>query len=82
MECCVDGVLVGMCGLFKCLVLFEFDLGYVLFVEYEGCGYVLEVVCGCVIYVKVVLGWMMLMVIMVVDNLLSVVLLGKLGFVE
>jgi len=77
-----DGVLVGMCGLFRRPVLPEPDIGYALLAEHEGCGYALEAARGCVAHARDVLGWPMLMAITAVDNPASVALLGKLGFVE
>lgn len=77
-----DGVLVGMCGLFKRAALPEPDLGYALLAEHEGRGYALEAARGCVRHARDVLGWQTLMAITAVDNPPSVALLGKLGFVE
>ncbi|MCE4555737.1 GNAT family N-acetyltransferase [Roseateles cellulosilyticus] len=76
-----DGVLVGMCGLFKRAVLPEPDLGYALLAEYEGHGYALEAARGCVAHARV-LGWPALMAITAVQNERSVALLAKLGFFE
>ena len=78
----VDGVLVGMCGLFKRPALPEPDLGYALLAEHEGCGYALEAARACVSHAREVLGWPTLMAITAIDNPPSVALLGKLGFVE
>lgn len=77
-----DGVLVGMCGLFKRAALPEPDLGYALLAEHEGRGYALEAARGCVAHAREVLGWSTLMAITAVDNPKSVALLAKLGFVE
>ncbi|MCF8204796.1 MAG: GNAT family N-acetyltransferase [Methylotenera sp.] len=77
-----DGVLVGMCGLFKRAALPEPDLGYALLAEHEGRGYALEAARGCVAHAREVLGWQTLMAITAVDNPPSIALLGKLGFVE
>ncbi len=77
-----DGVLVGMCGLFKRAVLPEPDLGYALLAVHEGHGYALEAARGCVAHAKEVLGWPTLMAITAVDNPRSTGLLAKLGFVE
>lgn len=77
-----DGVLVGMCGLFKRAALPEPDLGYALLAEHEGRGYALEAAQGCVAHAREVLGWSTLMAITAVDNPKSVALLAKLGFVE
>jgi len=77
-----DGLLVGMCGLFKRPALPEPDLGYALLARHEGRGYALEAARGCVAHAKQVLGWRTLMAITAVDNPPSVALLGKLGFVE
>jgi len=77
-----DGLLVGMCGLFKRPALTEPDLGYALLARHEGRGYALEAARGCVAHAKQVLGWRTLMAITAVDNPPSVALLGKLGFVE
>ena len=77
-----DGVLVGMCGLFKRAALPEPDLGYALLAEHEGQGYALEAARGCVTHARDVLGWSTLMAITAVDNPKSVALLAKLGFME
>ncbi|KQV88131.1 GNAT family N-acetyltransferase [Pelomonas sp. Root1237] len=77
-----DGVLVGMCGLFKRPALPEPDLGYALLAEHEGNGYALEAAQACVAHAKAALGWPVLMAITAVDNTPSVALLGKLGFIE
>jgi len=77
-----DGVLVGMCGLFRRPALPEPDLGYALLAEHEGRGYALEAARACVAHAKAVLGWPVLMAITAVDNPPSVALLAKLGFVE
>lgn len=77
-----DGVLVGMCGLFKRPALPEPDLGYALLARHEGQGYALEAARGCVAHAKQVLGWRTLMAMTAIDNPGSVALLGKLGFVE
>lgn len=77
-----DGVLVGMCGLFKRPTLPEPDLGYALLAEHEGRGYALEAARGCVAHARDVMHWPTLMAITAVDNPASVALLGKLGFVE
>lgn len=77
-----DGVLVGMCGLFKRPALPEPDLGYALLARHEGQGYALEAARGCVAHAKQVLGWRTLMAMTAIDNTGSVALLGKLGFVE
>jgi len=77
-----DGVLVGMCGLFKRPALPEPDLGYALLARHEGQGYALEAARGCVAHAKQVLGWRTLMAMTAIDNPPSVALLGKLGFVE
>jgi [ribosomal protein S5]-alanine N-acetyltransferase len=77
-----DGVLVGMCGLFKRPSLPEPDLGYALLAEHEGRGYALEAARACVAHAKHVLGWTTLMAITALDNPPSIALLGKLGFVE
>ena len=77
-----DGVLVGMCGLFKRAVLPEPDLGYALLAEHEGQGYALEAARGCVAHARAALGWTTLMAITAVDNEPSVALLHKLGFIE
>lgn len=77
-----DGVLVGMCGLFKRRALPEPDLGYALLAEHEGRGYALEAARACVAHAKAALGWTTLMAITAVDNAPSVALLSKLGFVE
>lgn len=77
-----DGVLVGMCGLFRRPALPEPDLGYALLAEYEGHGYALEAARGCVAHARTERGWPTLMAITAVDNPRSVALLGKLGFVE
>jgi len=77
-----DGVLVGMCGLFKRPALPEPDLGYALLAEHEGNGYALEAARACVAHAKAAMGWPVLMAITAVDNTPSVALLGKLGFVE
>ena len=77
-----DGVLVGMCGLFKRPALPEPDIGYALLAEHEGHGYALEAARGCVAHAREVLGWPTLMAITALDNPRSVALLGKLGFVE
>ncbi len=77
-----DGVLVGMCGLFKRPALPEPDIGYALLAEHEGQGYALEAARGCVAHAKAALGWPVLMAITAVHNTPSVALLAKLGFVE
>lgn len=77
-----DGVLVGMCGLFKRAALPEPDLGYALLAEHEGRGYALEAARGCVAHAREVLHWKTLMAITAVDNPPSIALLGKLGFEE
>ncbi|MGM9482713.1 GNAT family N-acetyltransferase [Roseateles sp. NT4] len=77
-----DGVLVGMCGLFKRPALPEPDLGYALLAEHEGQGYAVEAARACVAHAKAAWGWPVLMAITAVDNAPSVALLGKLGFVE
>lgn len=77
-----DGVLVGMCGLFKRPALPEPDIGYALLAEHEGHGYALEAARGCVAHAREVLGWTSLMAITALDNPRSGALLGKLGFVE
>ena len=77
-----DGVLVGMCGLFKRPALPEPDLGYALLAEHEGRGYALEAARGCVAHARAVLGWRTLMAITALDNPRSVGLLTRLGFVE
>jgi RimJ/RimL family protein N-acetyltransferase len=77
-----DGVLVGMCGLFKRAALPEPDLGYALLAEHEGRGYALEAARGCVAHARDVLRWPALMAITAVDNPRSTGLLAKLGFVE
>lgn len=77
-----DGVLVGLCGLFKRPALPEPDLGYALLAEHEGRGYALEAARGCVAHARDVLGWPTLMAITALDNAPSVALLDKLGFVE
>jgi RimJ/RimL family protein N-acetyltransferase len=77
-----DGVVVGMCGLFKRPALPEPDLGYALLSEHEGRGYALEAARGCIAHARKVLGWERLMAITAVDNARSVALLTKLGFVE
>ena len=77
-----DGVLVGMCGLFRRPVLPEPDIGYALLAEHEGRGYALEAARGCVAHARDVMGWRTLMAITAVDNPRSVALLRKLGFVE
>lgn len=77
-----DGVLVGMCGLFKRDALPEPDLGYALLAEHEGHGYALEAARGCVAHARGALGWRTLMAITAVDNPKSVALLTRLGFVQ
>ncbi|RZL35266.1 MAG: N-acetyltransferase [Rubrivivax sp.] len=77
-----DGLLVGMCGLFRRAALPEPDIGYALLAEHEGCGYALEAARGCVAHAHDVLGWRTLMAITAVDNPRSVALLSRLGFVE
>lgn len=77
-----DGVLVGMCGLFKRPVLPEPDIGYALLAEHEGQGYAMEAARACVAHARVELGWHALMAITAVDNPRSVALLSKLGFQE
>lgn len=77
-----DGVLLGMCGLFKRAALPEPDLGYALLAEHEGRGYALEAARACVAYARVTLRWHTLMAITALDNPPSIALLGKLGFVE
>jgi RimJ/RimL family protein N-acetyltransferase len=77
-----DGVLLGMCGLFKRPALPEPDLGYALLAEHEGRGYALEAARACVAHARDVLGWPVLMAITAVDNPRSTGLLAKLGFVE
>lgn len=77
-----DGVVVGMCGLFKRPALPEPDLGYALLAEHEGRGYALEAARGCVAHARERLNWEQLMAITAVDNPRSVGLLVKLGFVE
>ena len=77
-----DGVLVGMCGLFKRDALPEPDIGYALLAEHEGQGYAIEAARGCVAHARNALGWTTLMAITALDNPGSVALLGKLGFVE
>jgi len=77
-----DGVLVGMCGLFKRPALPEPDLGYALLAEHEGRGYALEAARACVAHARERFNWPTLMAITAVDNPPSVALLGKLGFVE
>lgn len=77
-----DGVLVGMCGLFKRSALPEPDLGYALLAEHEGRGYALEAARGCVDHARTVLGWPALMAITALENPRSTRLLAKLGFVE
>ena len=77
-----DGVLVGMCGLFKRPALPEPDLGYALLAEHEGQGYALEAARACVAHARTALGWSTLMAITALDNPRSTGLLVKLGFVE
>lgn len=77
-----DGVLVGMCGLFKRAALPEPDLGYALLAAHEGRGYALEAARACVAHARQVLGWPALMALTAIDNPPSVALLNKLGFVE
>jgi len=77
-----DGVLVGMCGLFRRPVLPEPDIGYALLAEHQGRGYALEAARGCVAHARDVMGWPTLMAITAIDNPASITLLGKLGFVE
>jgi len=77
-----DGLLVGMCGLFKRPALPEPDLGYALLAEHEGRGYALEAARGCVAHARERFGWPSLMAITALHNAASVALLGKLGFVE
>jgi ribosomal-protein-alanine N-acetyltransferase len=76
-----DGVLVGMCGLFKRNGLPEPDLGYALLAEHEGQGYALEAARGCIDYARTTLGWTALMAITALDNPRSTGLLAKLGFI-
>ena len=77
-----DGVLVGMCGLFKRPALPEPDLGYALLAEHEGRGYALEAARACVAHAREALDWTTLMAITALDNERSTSLLAKLGFVE
>jgi RimJ/RimL family protein N-acetyltransferase len=77
-----DGVLLGMCGLFKRAALPEPDLGYALLAEHEGRGYALEAARGCVAHARDALGWKTLMAITALDNPRSTGLLARLGFVE
>ncbi|MDR7297286.1 RimJ/RimL family protein N-acetyltransferase [Pelomonas aquatica] len=77
-----DGVLVGMCGLFKRPALPEPDLGYALLAEHEGRGYALEAAHACVAHARSALGWRTLMAITAIDNPRSTGLLAKLGFIE
>jgi ribosomal-protein-alanine N-acetyltransferase len=77
-----DGVVVGMCGLFKRPALPEPDLGYALLAEHEGRGYALEAARACVAHARAALNWTTLMAITALDNPRSTGLLTKLGFVE
>jgi len=75
-----DGVLVGLCGLFRRPVLAGPDLGYALLAEHEGQGYALEAAQGCVAHARDALGWPRLLAITSAQNPKSHALLRKLGF--
>lgn len=77
-----DGVLLGLCGLFRRPVLEGPDLGYALLAEHEGQGYAREAAHACVAYARAALGWTELMAITSPDNLRSHTLLRRLGFAE
>lgn len=76
-----DGELLGLCGLFRRLVLEGPDLGYALRQAHEGKGYALEAARGCVQYARNALGWHELLAITKPSNARSQGLLIKLGFV-
>jgi RimJ/RimL family protein N-acetyltransferase len=77
-----DGVLLGLCGLFRRPVLEGPDLGYALLAEHEGRGYALEAAEGCIHHARQVLGWPQLLAITSPENPKSHALLRKLGFID
>ena len=77
-----DGVVVGMCGLFKRPALPEPDLGYALLAEHEGRGYALVAARACVAHARAALNWTTLMAITALDKQRCTGLLTTLGFVE
>lgn len=77
-----DGLLVGLCGLFRRAALEGPDLGYALLAEHEGQGYAREAAAGCILHAREVLGWTELLAITSPENPRSHALLRKLGFVD
>ena len=77
-----DGLLIGLCGLFRRAVLPGPDLGYALLAEHEGQGYAFEAAQGCVAHAREGLGWPRLLAITSAENPRSHALLRKLGFAD
>lgn len=75
------GQLIGMCGLLKRDILDTLDIGFAFLPEYYGCGYGIEAARAVANFAKINLGLTRLLAIVNPDNLRSVKLLEKIGFI-
>ena len=73
---------IGMCGFVKRDFLEHPDLGFAFFPEYTRLGYALEVARTTLMYGKTFLGMKDVAAITTHDNLPSISLLKKLGFIN
>lgn len=76
-----SGQLIGMCGLLKRDILDTLDIGFAFLPEYYGCGYAIESVTAVIASVKQNFNLSELAAIVKPDNLRSIRLLQKAGFI-
>lgn len=74
------GDCIGTCGLVKRVFLDDVDIGFAFFPEYGGKGYAFEVADATLQYAHKELGIKRIAAITTSDNLSSIKLLKKLGF--
>lgn len=76
-----SGVPIGMCGLIKREGLIDVDLGFAYLPEYRAQGYAYEAASAVMAYGRREFGLQRIVAITSLDNVRSIQLLEKLGFV-
>ena len=76
-----SGAPIGICGLLKREVLEDVDIGYALLPEFWSKGYALESATAVLSYAREALGLKRVLAVVNPDNLSSIRLLEKMGFV-
>lgn len=77
-----DGAMMGLCGLLKRAGLDDIDIGFAFFPEFGGQGYAFEAARATVDYAFAQHGLRRIVAITAQDNIASIRLLEKLGFVQ